>query len=143
MDYTIFLEPRSHPKGVHSKKRNGLCNLLGSNFGPPARFFSLTGHAALGPALKLPMDSLPTGRQPSVLFHHWFSLGFACSCFCGNLQDICFRCLSRYEIWLSPGRTDPSASHTDRPRPAQPHPCALPRLNPPVVCPGFRLDRKF
>ena len=42
---------------------------------------------------------------------------------------------------MSPRRTDPSASHSARSRPAPPSRRAPPRPDPPVVCPGFGLDR--
>ena len=41
---------------------------------------------------------------------------------------------------MSPGRTDPSASRPVRSRPARPSRCATPS-RPPVVCPGFGLDK--
>ena len=56
-------------------------------------------------------------------------------------QGSCVRCPGSYEGKLSPGRTDPSASRPAWPRPAPlPH-RAPPRPDPPVVCPGFELDR--
>ena len=45
------------------------------------------------------------------------------------------------EVQLFLGRTDPSASRLARPRPAPLPRRAPPRPDPPVVCPGFGLDR--
>ena len=82
-----------------------------------------------------------TADEPRVLFPHWFTQDFLCSCFRRVVQDSCLRCRGWQKDLLSPGRTDPSASRPARSGPA-PTPChAPPRHDPPVGCPGFGLDK--
>ena len=74
-----------------------------------------------------------------------------------SLKAVCLRCPGVQGGWVSPGRTDPSASRPApprsapppdpsasrpaRPRPAPPSRRAPPRPDPPVVYPGFGLDK--
>ena len=84
-------------------------------------------------ALAVPViNRLQTARQPRALFLQRFTYDFACSCFWGEVQAMCLRCLGGYEGRLSPGRTV-------LPDPAPP-PRRAPRPDPPVVCPGFGFD---
>ena len=84
------------------------------------------------------INRLSTGCQLQLVFLHPFTLGFACSCFWRDVQEICLRCIRGYEGRLSPGRTVLSASRPARPRPAAP-PCAPPR---PACCMSGVLNRQ-
>ena len=81
----------------------------------------------------------PAGQQ-RVLFFHWFTENFICSCFRRDVQNSCLRHHGGQEGRLFPGRTDPSASRPALPRPLAPPRRAPPCPDPPVVCPGFGFD---
>ena len=53
----------------------------------------------------------------------------------------CFRCPGEQQGRFSPGRIDPSESHPALPRPTPPLRRAPRRPDPPVVCPGFGLNK--
>ena len=95
------------------------------------------------PAVRPRINRLPTAGQPPVVFPHRFTYDFVCSCFRGDVQDSCLRCLGMQEGRVSLGRTDPLASHPAPSRPAPPPRSAPPRTVPPVVCPGLGFDKYF
>ena len=68
-------------------------------------------------------------------------IGFPVFVLVGVFQDNCLLCPGRHKGHLFPGQTDPSAPRPALPRSAPPPRRAPRRTVPPVVCPGFGLDR--
>ena len=83
---------------------------------------------------------MSTGYRAPPFGLHGISFVRACG---DSFKTVCLRypgCRGGLKGRLSLARTEPSASHPARTRSAQPPRRAPPHPDPPVGCPGFRLD---